>query len=245
MTDTQHPLKTIVFKPKDEYVKTFVPAPHESLPPHPFSLGVIGASGTGKTQLVMNLVLRFYKGFFHKIFICSASYHTDDTWSILHGKVADDQICVDIAEVDGFIENIYQQQSEPENNKERRCLLIIDDYASNTKKIKSLNTLARSRHSNLSVIVISQKLIGWIVPGARANLGYLAMFNISNGYERKGISSEYSRGLDTNEFLDMFDSITKPKGGFLWMNLRSDDINNYYKKNLYIPIQIEKSTKRK
>jgi hypothetical protein len=243
MTDL-NPLKTIVFVPKEEHQKVKVPAPIEGLPSHPFSLGVIGASGTGKTQLVMNLLLRWYRNFFHRVFICSASFETDDTWSILHhGKIPPEQICVDINEVDGFIENIYQEQALPQNNKERRCLLIIDDFASNTKKIKSLNTIARSRHSNLSVIVISQKLIGWIVPGARANLGYLALFNISNGYERKGISSEYSRGLDTNEFLDMFDTITKPKGGFLWLNLRSDDINQYYKKNIYIPIQIEKKHK--
>jgi hypothetical protein len=236
----ENPLKTVLFKPKEEHVKHHEKAKYEGLPNHPFALGIIGSSGTGKTNLVLNVLLRWYNGYFHKVYVCSASWHTDDAWSICHSRIPDSQVVTDINEVDTFVENIYQEQAEAENNKNRRILIIFDDFGVNTKKIKSLNSLARSRHSNASVIVISQRLMSWVPPGARTNFGYLALFPVANGYERKTIASEYAKVLDNSEFLALYDMVCVNPGDFLWLNLKGTN-DSYYKANLYTPIKVSRT----
>lgn len=236
----EHPLKTVVFRPKAEHIKIHEKPKFDGLPAHPFGLGIIGGSGHGKTNLLLNILLRWFNDFFHRIFICSASWDTDDAYTILHGKIPEEQVCTDITLVDEFVEDVYQQQADPENNKSRRCLLVFDDFGVQTKKIKSLNSLARSRHSNMSIILISQKLIGWVVPSARTNLGYLALFPVANAYERKAIATEYAKVLTPAEFLELYDQVCQKRGDYLWLNMKADD-QDYYKANMYQNISVTRT----
>ena len=49
------------------------------LPTHEFTWGVISPKGAGKTTIMINL-LKFYKGYFHKIIIFSPTILNDDKW---------------------------------------------------------------------------------------------------------------------------------------------------------------------
>jgi hypothetical protein len=53
--------------------------PHDILPYHEFTAGLIAPKGSGKTTLICNL-LEFYSGFFHTIIIFSPTLHSDDKW---------------------------------------------------------------------------------------------------------------------------------------------------------------------
>lgn len=55
------------------------PSPHEVLPNHEFSMGLIAPKGAGKTTLICNL-LNFYKGYFHSIIIFSPTVANDEKW---------------------------------------------------------------------------------------------------------------------------------------------------------------------
>jgi GTPase SAR1 family protein len=50
------------------------------LPKHEFTLLLVAPPGSGKTNLICNLILRQYKGYFHKIVVCSPSYENDEKW---------------------------------------------------------------------------------------------------------------------------------------------------------------------
>lgn len=54
-------------------------APHEVLPNHEFSMGLIAPKGAGKTTLICNL-LNFYKGYFHTIIVFSPTVANDEKW---------------------------------------------------------------------------------------------------------------------------------------------------------------------
>ena len=55
------------------------PSPHNVLPYHEFSMGLIAPKGSGKTTLLINL-LAYYAKYFHKIYIFSPTVRNDEKW---------------------------------------------------------------------------------------------------------------------------------------------------------------------
>lgn len=53
--------------------------PHEALPNHEFSMGLIAPKGAGKTTLICNL-LDYFRGYFHSIIIFSPTVANDEKW---------------------------------------------------------------------------------------------------------------------------------------------------------------------
>lgn len=50
------------------------------LPKHEFSMLMIAPRGSGKTTLILNLVTKMYKGFFHRIYVFSPTMAGDPKW---------------------------------------------------------------------------------------------------------------------------------------------------------------------
>lgn len=55
------------------------PSPPHPLLKHEFTMSLIAPKGAGKTTLLINL-LKFYKGYFHKIIIFSPTVNNDEKW---------------------------------------------------------------------------------------------------------------------------------------------------------------------
>lgn len=55
------------------------PPPHDALPKHEFTIGLIAPKGSGKTTALCNL-LKFYRGYFHSILVFSPTVANDDKW---------------------------------------------------------------------------------------------------------------------------------------------------------------------
>lgn len=54
--------------------------PDPCLPKHEFTMALIAPKNSGKTTLLINL-LKFYKGYFHKIIVFSPSIRNDEKWA--------------------------------------------------------------------------------------------------------------------------------------------------------------------
>lgn len=59
------------------------PVKDKILPQHEFSLLIVAAKGSGKTNLICNLLLNHYKGYFHKILVCSPTIENDPKWEVV------------------------------------------------------------------------------------------------------------------------------------------------------------------
>lgn len=55
------------------------PAPHDVLPKHEFTMGIIAPKGAGKTTTICNLLM-FYKKYFHNIIVFSPTVASDEKW---------------------------------------------------------------------------------------------------------------------------------------------------------------------
>lgn len=56
---------------------------HPHLPKHEFSMIVVAPKGSGKTNLLVNLLMHHYKEFFHKILVCSPTIDNDPKWDLV------------------------------------------------------------------------------------------------------------------------------------------------------------------
>lgn len=56
---------------------------HPVLPPHEFSMLIVAPKGSGKTNFICNLLLKHYKGYFNKVWICSPTVNNDDKWEVV------------------------------------------------------------------------------------------------------------------------------------------------------------------
>lgn len=56
---------------------------HPVLPQHEFSMLIVAPKGSGKTNLLCNLILKHYKRYFHRILVCSPTVMNDDKWAVV------------------------------------------------------------------------------------------------------------------------------------------------------------------
>lgn len=59
---------------------------HSVLPRHPFSLFVVAPPASGKTNMICNLLINQYKGYFHKAVICSPTISNDAKWEVIKAE---------------------------------------------------------------------------------------------------------------------------------------------------------------
>lgn len=56
---------------------------HPVLPQHEFSLLIVAPKGSGKTNLICNLLLNHFKGYFHQVWVCSPTVDNDPKWNVV------------------------------------------------------------------------------------------------------------------------------------------------------------------
>lgn len=74
-------LAIVPIKPKHSYEHPKVS--HPVLPQHEFSMLIVAPKGSGKTNLICNLLLNHYKGYFHQILVCSPTVENDPKWEVV------------------------------------------------------------------------------------------------------------------------------------------------------------------
>lgn len=107
------------------------------IPPLGSSVIISGKSGSGKSTLLANLILdkRFYKGFFHKIFLFSPTANGDDIQKQL--KIPANHVFTDLEEAPELLEVILRSQKDSLENttadKAQQFAIIFDDVIGDTK----------------------------------------------------------------------------------------------------------------
>ena len=213
------------------------------LPKVPFRAGCIGPSGGGKTVLIVDLILRYYRGCFSRIYVWSPSCDIDPAWrpvkKYVRGElgVSEDEQCFfsdwDPAQVGQVIE---QQRliSDYSRNKLRMkrqhgVLIVVDDFADRPDVLHSqsggakgswLNSLfVRGRHLGISCLVSTQisKLCG---PTIRCNATALFIFRLRNGKELyDNVLHELSALLPVPVLYQLYEAATSKPYGFLYIDL--------------------------
>ena len=213
-----------------EYQKNHV------IPKHPFRAILSGRSGSGKSNLLINLLTnkKFYKNFFDIIFLISPTAgKLDDSYIALEESKQKSKIAI-INELDcDTIEEIMDINKglieEDGVDKAPRILMCYDDVISNTKFMNSrpfIHSFVASRHYNASVIICTQRFNS--VPRVCRLQANAIFYFKGTGSELETLSKEFCpSGYRWKEFASVIDHATAEKYAFLFINGQADEKHQY------------------
>ena len=161
---------------------------------------ISGASGSGKTNLLVNLLKSnrktkdkksklSYRKMFNKIIFVSPSAHTIDDKII--EKIPDDQKFTELGEE---VFDMVDELTEDGVEDNEQTLLILDDVSSQLRtreNEKVLNqTVKNRRHKNLSIWIVGHKITD-LAPSLRSNANMIFLFKPKTMKEINAIQEEY------------------------------------------------------
>ena len=221
---------------------------HDDAPSLPTRMICVAPSGSGKTVLLISLILDVYPRCFERIFIFSPTVHVDRQWDAVK-KYQAEKLKVDTSkeqlhsnEYDSTaLEAIIKQQQAvtklaKDNNMKKMfgILIILDDVADDpriTRSSKPVHELfVRGRHNYISTIMSVQKYRA-LAPLIRVNATDLVVFRLRSLHELNAILEENSAVYGESTLHDMYDIATSKPFGFLYVKLTAKEPRDMFWQN--------------
>lgn len=185
---------------------------------------IIGGSGSGKTNLLVNMMHRpeMMKDQYDSIFVLSETAGSDDVMKFL--KVPEHHIFTDMKKGIKFLEAIFEAQGkiiEAVGEANAPVIAIIYDDCINNKELLKSNFFKKSfisgRHKNCGIYVLTQHITS-IPPIARSQCDNWVYFQ--NNQQNDEIISNILAppGYSKREFKEMIAEATKKRFSFLYVN---------------------------
>ena len=179
---------------------------------------MIGGSGTGKSNAVLNFIERS-SGSFSKIIICSFSTTDEPLYNYLQSKIPD-------VELINNIDDVPAVQEFDDKNKNKQKLIVFDDFVNLTKKEmqKLFDYAISSRKFGFTCIFISQSYTS--VPKIISrNCNYIMIFKINDKVSIKRIIDNHGlvNTYKPEQIERMYHYSTSLPLGFLTIDLKTQD----------------------
>ena len=200
----------------------------------PFRMLIVGCSGSGKTNTLLNLIYQM-PDTFTKIIVVTADKN-EPLYSYLHDQTGGDRGGVKITE--------FSKEGLPnlqDFTKEQNSLLILDDLVNLSPKEQApiSEYYLRARKKGVSLVYISQSFYA-IPKMIRNNITHLILKQVSSSRNLAMISKECSLGLKKKVLKDMYEDAVKNMG-FLMFDL--NDLEHPFRKNFDSYYEIEDADK--
>lgn len=188
----------------------------------PFRCGLIGASGSGKTNALMNYI-KLTSGTFGEIHICYKT--TEPLYELLDKKLKSKNI---------YFYTDVGKMPEPKDlkEKEKQKLIIFDDMLADKDQTKIINYFIYGRKQNCSTFILSQSYYG-VPKTIRGQFSYLILVKVSGQRDLNMILKDTgSLGLEDESLLKkMYNKATSTKMNFLKIDLNTSDLNKKFSIN--------------
>ena len=245
--DDGNPLKIRPLKTNKSKIVINAMMKEHCIPRHPSSVMFCGKSGSGKTQLLLNLLTnpQLYGKYFDVIFLFSetAKDGCDDLYEVNCGKGSNCHIPTShmfkpdktgLAQLDHIVKVQKKIIKTKSLDQSPKILVIFDDIAHSRKFLASRQYLLlhiANRHLNISTFSLSQSYVK-IPRSCRCQVSAVAFFHGGTNTEKNRLSAEHTpSGWDEKQFLAMIDHATAEKYSFLFVNKHADE-KERYRKNL-------------
>ncbi len=205
------------------------------MPQHPFRLIIVGGSGCGKTNLLLNMLLKWLR--YDNLYLISKSLN-QDKYLFLIKFMEDAEKELRIKEDnDNFKFFYYGDKLEdiPDIDSldpSLDHLIVIDDFLMESKSDKIKDLFSRCRHKNISVIFISQSYYE-IDKTVRLNASHYIIFDVNNKREVSALSQDVGKNLTNIQFKKLFFNSVSDNYSFLFVDKDKKYIPQIYRKGLY------------
>jgi len=177
----------------------------------PFRMLIIGGSGAGKTQTLINLI-RVMNGTFNNIHIITKN-KDEPLYNYLESKV-DTGLSI--------TEGIDSAPNLDEFDKKEQSLIVMDDLVLEKNQKQLEQYFIRARKLNCSLVYLSQSYFG-VPKMIRMNLNYLIIKRLNTLQDLFRMLREYSLGVSKEALVDLYQhSIQDNKQDFLLVDLDSE-----------------------
>ena len=186
----------------------------------PFRMLIIGGSGSGKTQTLMNIIHNM-NDTFNEIYIITKNKQ-EPIYEYLEDKLGNKGVSV----VEG-IDNA--PDLDKDINKKDQTLIVMDDLVLEANQRPLEEYFIRARKQNCSLIYISQSY--YAVPKMiRKNLNYLVIKQLASLQDLFRIMREYSLGDNKVQLKKIYDNATSDnRQDFLLVDLDAPPENRFRK----------------
>jgi len=184
----------------------------------PFRMLIVGNSGAGKTQTLLNIIYNMGNTFQNIIVITKNK--DEPLYNYMEDKMGEQGLQI--------LEGIDNAPDLDSLDKDEQTLIVMDDLVLEKNQSALEQYFIRARKLNCSLIYISQSY--YRVPRIiRQNLNYLVIKQLSSLKDLYRIMSEYSLGVEKPQLADMYKSATANKQDFLLIDMDTDPANRFRK----------------
>ena len=208
----------------DDYVNENKTEHHKNwpyIPDHPYRVLIIGDSGSGKTNLLLNLIE-------NQRDIDKISLYAKDPDESKYQYLINKRESVGINHFNdpkAFIEysndmhDVYKNIDQYNPDKENKILIVFDDLIADMIHNKKLNSIVielfiRGRKLNISLIFITQSYFK-VPKDVRLNTSHFFIAKIPNKRELQQIAINHSSGINTKDFANIYRKCTNEPFSFL------------------------------
>ena len=185
------------------------------MPHHPYRILIIGGSGSGKTNPLLNLINEQHD--INKIYLYARDLNKPK-YKILIKKHKDAGI-KHLNDPNAFIEcsnmmdDVYDNIHDNNSSRKRKTLIVFDDMIADimtTKKCQSIikELFIRCRKINISLVFISQSYFS-VPKDVRLNSTHYLIMKINNKRELQNIAINHSPDIDYQDFNENLQRVHK------------------------------------
>ena len=178
-------------------------------PDHPYRILIIGGSGSGKTNVLLNLIDN--QPDIDKIYLYAKDPYEAKCQYLINKR---ENVGINhfndpkaFTEYSNDMHDVYKNIGEYNIDKERKILIVFDDMIAdiiNNKKLDSVVTelFIRGRKLNISLVFITQSYFK-VPEGVRLNATHFFIAKIPNKRELREIAQNHSSDISTKDFINI------------------------------------------
>ena len=209
-------------------------------PDHPYMILIIGGSGSGKTNVLLNLIEN--QPDIDRIYL-----YAKDLYEAKYQYLINKREGVGIDHFNGpkaFIEyssnmhDVYKNINYYNPDKENKILIVFDDMIADMIQNKKLNSIVtelfiRGRKLNISLVFITQSYFK-VPKDVRLNTSHFFIAKIPNKRELQQIAINHSSDISTEDFVNIYRKCTaEPYSFFVNDTTLASDTPLRFRKNLF------------
>jgi hypothetical protein len=214
------------------FVKTQMIIPHRTL--------VIGSSGSGKTNAILDYLNRCQNTFF---MIYVVYKETERLYELLDKTINEPLRKEKLQERVLFFNDINKLPTLNEIGRkdDKQILMIFDDMVlENTASQNKIGEFfIRGRKLNISIFYLSQSYYGIKNKIIRQNMNYLWIVKLPSDKDIKLILKEYSLGIDEEDMLNMYKYCSSFQFSFFKIDLQTNDMHKKFSQGFTNFLEIE------
>ena len=210
------------------------------IPEHPYRILIIGGSGSGKTNTLLNLINE--QRDINKIYLYAKDLSEFKYKHLIRNRenagIKHLNNSKAFTDCSNTMDDVYENIDHYNLNRNRKVLIAFDDMIADimtNKKFQSIikELFIRCRKINISLVFITKSYFS-LPKDVRLNSTNYLIMKINNKRELQNIASNHSADIDDKDFIKIYRKRTKEPYNFLTIDTTLLSTNTLkFRKNLF------------